>query len=107
MQLTVTQLWSLEQARCRFGKYLRVVLNGHAPDVARLLAAHPPQREMGEQGELLRGLSMRLVVSRLGQAGMVTVDLQLGEQARIYPSDAALAGWRAQADQGQAVVVYE
>jgi DNA polymerase-3 subunit alpha len=35
------------------------------------------------------------------------VDLQLGEQARFYPSDAALAGWRAQADQGQAVVVYE
>jgi DNA polymerase-3 subunit alpha len=107
MQLTVTQLWSLEQARCRFGKYLRVAVNGHSPDVARLLAAHPPLREMGEQGELLRGLPLRLAVSRAGQTGPVTVDLQLGEQACFYPSDAALAGWRAQADQGQAVVVYE
>jgi DNA polymerase-3 subunit alpha len=107
MQLTVTQLWSLEQARCRFGKYLRVAVNGHSPDVARLLAAHPPQREVSEQGELLRGLGLRLAVLRQGQTGPVTVELQLGEQARFYPSDAALAGWRAQADEGRAVVVYE
>jgi DNA polymerase-3 subunit alpha len=72
-----------------------------------LLAAHPPLREISEQGELLRGLALRLAVSRPGQTGSVMVDLQLGEQARFYPSDAALAGWRAQADQGQAVVVYE
>jgi len=38
MQFTVQQMWSLEQARCRFGKYLRVAVNGRAPDVARLLA---------------------------------------------------------------------
>ena len=107
MQLTVTQLWSLEQARCRFGKYLRVAVNGHSPDVARLLAAHPPLREVSEQGELLRGLGLRLAVLRQGQTGPVTVELQLGEQARFYPSDAALAGWRAQADEGRAVVVYE
>jgi DNA polymerase-3 subunit alpha len=106
-QLTVTQLWSLEQARCRFGKYLRVAVNGHSPDVARLLAAHPPLREVSEQGELLRGLGLRLAVLRQGQTGPVTVELQLGEQARFYPSDAALAGWRAQADEGRAVVVYE
>jgi DNA polymerase-3 subunit alpha len=107
MQLTVTQLWSLEQARCRFGKYQRVAVNGHSPDVARLLAAHPPLREVSEQGELLRGLGLRLAVLRQGQTGPVTVELQLGEQARFYPSDAALAGWRAQADEGRAVVVYE
>jgi DNA polymerase-3 subunit alpha len=32
MQLTVNQIWDLEQARCRFGKFLRVAVNGHAPD---------------------------------------------------------------------------
>ena len=107
VQLTVTQIWSLEQARCRFGKYLRVAVNGRAPDVARLLAAHPPQRELSEQGELLRGLGLRLSLRREGELGAVTVDLQLGDKALFYPSDAALAGWRAQADEGLAVVVYE
>ena len=33
--------------------------------------------------------------------------LQLGEQARFFPSDAALASWMAQADEGRALVVYE
>ena len=107
VQLTVTQIWSLEQARCRFGKYLRVAVNGRAPDVARLLAAHPPQREVSEQGELLRGLGLRLSLRREGEVGAVSVDLQLGDKALFYPSDAALASWRAQADEGRAVVVYE
>jgi len=39
MQLTVQQIWSLEQARCRFGKYLRVPVQldskNRTPDVAR------------------------------------------------------------------------
>ena len=107
VQLTVTQMWSLEQARCRFGKYLGVTVNGCLPDVARLLAAHPPQREITEQGELLRGLGLRLSVMRPGLAGPISFDLQLGDEARFYPSEAALASWRAQADAGRAVVVYE
>jgi DNA polymerase-3 subunit alpha len=36
-----------------------------------------------------------------------TAELQLGENARFYPSDAALAGWRAQAEQGKAVIAYD
>ena len=84
-----------------------MAVNSRAPDVARLLTAHPPQREMSEQGELLRGLGLRLSLRREGDSGPVTVDLQLGEKALFYPSDAALASWRAQADEGLAVVVYE
>jgi DNA polymerase III subunit alpha len=34
-------------------------------------------------------------------------EVQLGDGARFYPSDAALARWRAHADQGRAVVAYE
>jgi DNA polymerase-3 subunit alpha len=33
--------------------------------------------------------------------------LHLGEEARFYPSDAALAEWRAHADQGKAVIAYD
>ena len=111
MQLTVNQIWDLDQARCRFGKFLRVAVNGKAPDVARLLRDFPAKREVTEQGELVRGLGVRLLVSRPGETGGlvsgVTAEIQLGEGARFFPSDAALAGWRAQADQGKAAIVYE
>ena len=107
LQLTVQQVWDLPGARCRFGKYLRVAVNGAAPDVARLVREFPARREMTEQGELLRGLPVRLSLERQQAALGARAELQLGEQARFFPSDAALAGWAAQAAAGQAVVVYE
>jgi DNA polymerase-3 subunit alpha len=107
MQLTVNQIWDLDQARCRFGKFLRVAVNGRPPDVARLLKEFPAQCEQTEQGELVRGLGIRLLVTRTGEAGGASAELQLGEAMRFFPTDAALAHWRAQADQGQAVIVYE
>ncbi len=111
MQLTVTQLWDLEQARCRFGKFLRVAVRslegGKMPDVARMLKDYPAQREMTEQGELLRGLAVRLGLSCQGESGAASAELQLGERFKFFPSNAALAGWRVQAEQGRAEIVYE
>ena len=123
MQLTVNQIWDMDQARCRFGKFLRVAVNLKAPDIARLVKDFPARREMTEQGELVRGLAVRLAVHRQGsigdymaggaggrageELGAATAELQLGEAARFFPSDAALAGWRAQADQGKSTIVYE
>jgi DNA polymerase-3 subunit alpha len=102
-RLKVTQVWGLEAARCRFGKYLRVAVNGTAPDIARMVRDFPPQRESTEQGEVVKGLPVRLALHR----DSATAELQLGEAARFYPSDAALASWMAQAHQGQSQVVYE
>lgn len=102
-RLNVSQIWDLATARCRFGKYLKVAVNGTAPDIQRLVREFPPKREMSEQGELLRGLTVRLLVQR----DEATAELQLGEQAKFFPSDAALASWMAQADKGRAQVVYE
>ncbi len=107
LQLTVQQVWDLPAARCRFGKYLRVAVNGLAPDVARLVREFPARREMTEQGELLRGLPVRLSLQRQQGGVRACAELQLGDEARFFPSDAALAGWAAQASTGQAVVVYE
>ncbi len=107
LQLNVTQIWDLAQARCRFGKYLRVAVAGKAPEVRRLLAEYPPQVEHTEHGELLRGLPVRLLLERRGSEGGVMAQLHLGEQAQFFPSDAALASWTAQADEGRAMVVYE
>ena len=102
-RLNVNQVWDLATARCRFGKFLRVAVNGVAPDVRAILRDFPPKRELSEQGELVRGLGVRLAVRR----DEATAELQLGEEARFFPSDAALASWMAQADQGQAQIVYE
>ncbi len=103
LQLTVNQVWDLATARCRFGKYLKVAVNGKAPDIQRLVRDFPARREMTEQGELVRGLPVRLALRREA----ATAELQLGEDAKFFPSDAALASWMAQADQGQAQIVYE
>ncbi len=102
-RLSVNQVWDLATARCRFGKFLRVAVNGKAPDIKRLVREFPPKREQSEQGELVRGLNVRLSLRR----ETATAELQLGEEARFFPSDAALASWMAQADQGLAQIVYE
>jgi DNA polymerase-3 subunit alpha len=96
-------VWDLATARCRFGKFLRVAVNGKAPDIKRILREFPAKREMTEQGDLVRGLPVRLSVKREG----AEAEIQLGEDARFFPSDAALASWIAQADQGVAQIVYE
>ena len=106
-RLKIEQIWDLAAARCRFGKFLRVAVNGHAPDIARLLREFPPQREASEHGDLLKGLPVRLVIERRSDTVAARAELALGEQARFFPSDAALASWMAQADQGQSQIVYD
>ncbi|MCS4508695.1 DNA polymerase III subunit alpha [Xylophilus ampelinus] len=106
-RFVVQQVSDLASARCRFGKFLRVAVNGRMPDVSRLLRDFPALREETEHGELVRGLEVRLSVCCESQDMQVGVDLRLGDQAVFYPSDAALASWIAQSDQGKAVIVYE
>ena len=103
LRLSVQQVWDLAGARCRFGRFLQVAVNGRVPDVAAVLREFPPQREVSEQGELVRGLPIRMTLLR----EQAQAELQLGDEARFYPTDAALACWIAQADGGQAQVVYE
>jgi DNA polymerase-3 subunit alpha len=103
LRMSVTQVWDLATARCRFGKFLRVAVNGKAPDIKRILREFPPKTERTEHGDLQRGLPVRLAVKRNG----AEAEIQLGEGAKFFPSDAALASWMAQADQGAAQVVYE
>jgi DNA polymerase-3 subunit alpha len=106
-RLSIQQVWDLPSARCRFGKFLRVAVNGRAPEVAKLVKAFPPQREVSEQGELFRGLTVRLKLERKADNVAASAELLLGEQVKFFPSDAALSSWIAQADQGKAEIVYE
>ncbi len=102
-RFNVQQVWDLAAARCRFGKFLRVAVNGKLPDIARIVRDFPPRRESTEHGEVQHGLGVRLAMARSG----AQVELQLGEAARFFPVDAALASWMAQAEAGRAAIVYE
>jgi DNA polymerase-3 subunit alpha len=84
-----------------------VAAGSQPPEVARLLADFPPRRESTEAGDVWQGLPVRLLLERRKDGVGVMAQLQLGEQAKFYPSDAALAGWMAQADEGRAQVVYD
>ena len=103
LRLSINQAWDLNQARCRFGKYLRVAVNGTVPDVARIVREHPASIEASEQGNLVRGLGVRLQVLREG----ANAEIELGDNAKFFPTDAALASWMAQAYQGQSQIIYE
>jgi DNA polymerase-3 subunit alpha len=107
LQFNVTQIWDLPSARCRFGKFLRVAVNGEPPQVRRLISEFPPRIESTEAGDVSLGLPVRLLVERRGQHEGVMAQIQLGDDVRFFPSDDALASWMAQADEGRAMVVYE
>ncbi len=103
LRLTVQQVWDLAGARCRFGKYLQVELNGSVPPVADVLRDFPSRRMATGHGDSSQGLTVRLRLHR----DRASADLDLGEAVRFYPSDAALDRWRESARAGAARVIYE
>jgi DNA polymerase III subunit alpha len=107
LRFQVNAIWDLPTARAKFGKYLRVSVNGKAPDIARMVRDFPPKKEQTEQGELLRGLPVRLQLWRNEGEVNATGEVVLDDRARFFPTDAALASWTAQAHAGEARVVYE
>ena len=100
LRLNVNQVWDLGGARCKFARWLDWPVGAHAPPLSELLRDHPARAVV--EGEAPQGLGIRVVVERAGGRGVV----ELGEQARFFPSDAALERV-ARSSQGQARVIYE
>jgi DNA polymerase-3 subunit alpha len=103
LRLNVSQVWDLAASRARFGRYVSVALNGGSPPVADVLRLWPAKRVLTDHGEVVQGLAVRLRVQRQGAVG----DVDLGEDARFWPCDEALARWRSVAHAGAAAVVYD
>lgn len=102
MRFNIQQVWDLATARCKFGKYLRVEVNGSVPPVAEVLRDFPSRRINTEQGTITNGLGVRLVLQRQAASG----ELDLGEEGRFFPTDEALARWL-EGTHGKARVVYD
>jgi DNA polymerase III subunit alpha len=103
VRFNVQSVWDLAAARCRFGKYLRVEVNGSVPPVAEVLRDFPSRRSQTEHGEVQEGLRVRLQLHR----GAATGELDLGDAVRFYPSESALERWQTGAAHGRIAIVYE
>jgi len=102
LRLDVAQVWDLAGARARFGRYLAVAVNGVPLPLNDVLRQWPARKLRTEQGDLDQGLVVRLQLRRAD----AMADLDLGDQARFWPCDEALARWRSVAHGGQASIVY-
>ena len=102
VRFNVQSVWDLAGARCRFGKYLRVEVNGSVPPVAEVLRDFPSRRSQTEHGEIQEGLRVRLQLQRREAIG----ELDLGDAVRFYPSDGALERWQT-GSHGPIAIVYE
>ncbi|MEG1280548.1 MAG: DNA polymerase III subunit alpha, partial [Comamonas sp.] len=100
-------VWSLADARARFGRYLLVNTDRHQPDVARLLQEFPPMEERTDEGVLRHGLKVRLGVVCSANGTRAGVELNLGNTALFFPSDQALAAWSQEAGHDAIKIVYE
>jgi DNA polymerase-3 subunit alpha len=103
LRLTVQQVWDLAGARARFGRYFAMAVNGEAPPLAEVLKDWPARQQQTEQGPVTLGLSLRLALRR----EQAVAELDLGDEARFWPSDEALARLTASAHGQQAGIVYD
>ncbi len=103
LRLNVNAVWDLSAARARFGRHLSVQVNGGVPPVSEVLRAWPARPRSTGEGTTRQGLPVRLCLQREGARG----EIDLGDQSRFWPSDEALARWKAIAHEGHAEIVYE
>ncbi len=125
-RLAVNKIWDLASARCRFGKYLTIKIKqktendtaaGHSQkglqnlqvisqSMRAIMKDFPPKRELTDQGEFFKGLGIRFEIEKFEGDMGASAQLQLGESARFFPSDAALASWYAAVDANALKLVY-
>ncbi|MDL5033966.1 DNA polymerase III subunit alpha [Pelomonas sp. APW6] len=87
LRMNVQAVWDLAGARARFGKFLRLAVNGTVPPVQEVVKTWPPKVIQTEQGTLTQGLGLRLSLQREG----AVAELELGDAGKFWPCDEALA----------------
>ena len=109
LRLNVQSVMSLAAARCRFARFVRLTARDAKLPVDELLREFPARRVEAPQPDLpdtYQGLNLRVVVERRTPEVSACGELDLGDQARVYPSDAALLRLKELMPDAQATVVY-
>jgi len=96
LRLKAQKVFSIGDARCRFARYLQVDAAHKMPDLMRILREFPALVASGEDGNTERGLKIRLGLRCQDGGAAALAELDMGERNKFYPSDAALAAWRAE-----------
>jgi len=109
LRLNVQQVMGLAEARCRYARFVRVLAAGQTLPIGEVLKAHPARRVASAQPDLpdtFQGLPVRVVVERQSGDLGVRAELELGESAKIFPTDDAMALFRQLTPEGRPQVVY-
>ena len=104
LRLSAEQVLDLAGARVRFGRFFVVRVGEPLPPLAELVRQWPAHQTRGQEGQIQRdGLRVRLQLQR----AHALAEVDLGDKARIWPSDEALARWQDAANDPQASVIYD
>ncbi len=104
LRLSAEQVLDLAGARVRFGRFFVVRVGEPLPPLAELVRQWPAHQTQGQEGQIQRdGLRVRLQLQR----AHALAEVDLGDKARIWPSDEALARWQDAANDPQASVIYD
>ena len=109
LRLNVQSVMSLAAARCRYARFVRLTARDAKLPVDELLREFPARRVAAPQPDLPdthQGLSLRVVIERRTPELSARGELDLGDQAKVYPSDAALLRLKELMPDAQATVVY-
>jgi DNA polymerase-3 subunit alpha len=109
LRLNVQEVMSLASARCRYARFVRLVARDQKLPVAEVLREHPARRIESDQPDLppiLQGLPLRVLVERRTPTLSARAELELGDQAKVYPTEAAMLRFKELMPDAQATVVY-
>jgi DNA polymerase III subunit alpha len=103
-------MWSLGAARCRFARYLKLSVNDQLCPVNDLIRQYPARRLSAAEPDLpdtVQGLGIRVAVHRTSAALSAKGEVDLGAEARFFPSDEALQCVRELMPDAKAELVYD
>ena len=109
LRLNVQQVYGLATARCRHARFVRVLAKDQKLPVAEVLREFPARRIAAPQPDLpdtWQGLPIKVVVERRQGDLAARGEIDLGENAKLFPSDQAIARFKELVPQGQVAVVY-
>jgi DNA polymerase III subunit alpha len=112
LRLNVQSIWDLAGARARYARFVQIAVpEGRAGveavrALAEAVAQWPARQTETEAGPVPQGLMLRAKLRPRDAQSAARVEIDLGEDGRLWPCDEALVRLKAIAAQGEAAIVY-